>query len=714
MVLHKGATLNLLHTPHGPKVVQMIKPTVFIIYSHMDEEWKDRVVNHLGVLRDQGLIEIWEDRQISAGADWHADIQAALHAATIAVLLISANSLTSDYFLHAEVAPLIERGAKEGVRVFPLVVEPCAWQTVPWLRQMNLRPKDGRPLSAGDEHQINVDLAALAEEIYLLVKRAASTSIEQSFVPLNPDDIAVARLPDRSRELFGRELEMELLDGAWADRDTNVISIVAFGGVGKSALVNHWQHRMGRDHYRGAEKVYAWSFYRQGMSGNGVSTDEFITKALDWFGDDPASQGSPWGKGERLAKLIKKQRTLLILDGLEPLQEPPGNAPRDGMLKDQSMIALLRGLANVNPGLCVITSQLPVSDLDDCQLYKARRINLEHLSPKAGARLLEEGGVVGEKGELQQASIEFGGHALALTLLGSYLRIVYGGQIARRDGVDILKEDEEQGGHASRVMAAYERWFTGRPELAVLRMIALFDRPAEGPAIAALRARSDIPNLTEPLKNLSEEDWQRMLDRLRRAKLIAEKDPDDPEVLDAHPLVRAFFKKQLKQQYPDAWRRGNDQLFEYLSGAVENRPETKEKMYFLYRAVSHACRANRHRWAFAKVYYDRIQRRREFFAPSKLGTVGADVAALSCFFDVPWIKPVATITGKWKALLFGQAGYRLWMDGRLEEAVTPMREALEADVNRGAWSYASIDADSLASICMSLGDLTQALNKPES
>jgi hypothetical protein len=301
----------------------MIKPTVFISYSHKDEEWKDWVVNHLGVLRDQGLIVIWEDRQISAGAGWHADIQAALDAASIAVLLISANSLTSDYFLHAEVAPLIERRAKDGVRVFPLVVEPCAWQAVPWLRQMNLRPKDGRPLSAGDEHQVNVDLAALTGEIYLLVKRAALTSTEQSFVALNPDDIAVARLTDRSRELFGRELEMDLLDGAWADPDTNVISIVAFGGMGKSALVNHWQHRMGRDHYRGAEKVYAWSFYRQGMSGNGVSADEFIAEALDWFGDDHASQGSPWGKGERLAKLIKKSARFSSLTGLSPFRNHP-------------------------------------------------------------------------------------------------------------------------------------------------------------------------------------------------------------------------------------------------------------------------------------------------------------------------------------------------------------------------------------------------------
>src|SRR5215213_5049202 len=139
------------------------KPTVFISYSHKDEkDWKDRVVTQLGVLRAQGLIDIWEDRQIEAGADWHKNIQDAMSVASIAVILISANSLTSEYILNDEVPPLIERAAKEGVRIFPLVVEPCAWRAVKWLRSMNLRPTDGRPLSAGNDNQIDADLAALA------------------------------------------------------------------------------------------------------------------------------------------------------------------------------------------------------------------------------------------------------------------------------------------------------------------------------------------------------------------------------------------------------------------------------------------------------------------------------------------------------------------------------------------------------------------------
>ena len=76
-------------------------------------------------------------------------------------------------------------------------------------------------------------------------------------------------------------------------------------------LVNKWLSQMGHDNYRGAERVYGWSFYSQGAAeGRQVSADQFIAAALTWFGDPDPTVGSPWDKGERLAELIKQQRTL--------------------------------------------------------------------------------------------------------------------------------------------------------------------------------------------------------------------------------------------------------------------------------------------------------------------------------------------------------------------------------------------------------------------
>jgi hypothetical protein len=76
----------------------------------------------------------------------------------------------------------------------------------------------------------------------------------------------------------------------------------------------------------------------------------------------------------------------LILDGLEPLQNPP--APQEGRLREPSLQALLRELAAFNTGLCVITTRLPVADVADHESSSALRRDLEQLSSDAGAKLL--------------------------------------------------------------------------------------------------------------------------------------------------------------------------------------------------------------------------------------------------------------------------------------------------------------------------------------
>src|SRR6185503_2563104 len=180
-------------------------------------------------------------------------------------------------------------------------------------------------------------------ELDMLVKKHEDI-VEEFFdllvQPLSRDKISIARLPVSGPDLFGRDAELQLLDDAWANPDINIITFIAWGGVGKTALVNHWlKQRMARDNYRGAERIYGWSFFSQGTSERAASADLFIDQALRWFGDTDPTQGSPWDKGERLARFIRQTRTLLILDGLEPLQHPPG--PQEGSLKDAAMQALL-------------------------------------------------------------------------------------------------------------------------------------------------------------------------------------------------------------------------------------------------------------------------------------------------------------------------------------------------------------------------------------
>ena len=75
--------------------------------------------------------------------------------------------------------------------------------------------------------------------------------------------------------------------------------------MGKSTLARVWAEMLAEDHWRGAERAFAWSFYSQG-TGRMTDADSFIDEALHWFGDETPEKGSPWDKGERLAALIRK------------------------------------------------------------------------------------------------------------------------------------------------------------------------------------------------------------------------------------------------------------------------------------------------------------------------------------------------------------------------------------------------------------------------
>lgn len=84
---------------------------------------------------------------------------------------------------------------------------------------------------------------------------------------------------------------------------------------------------------------------------------------------------------------------------------------------------------------------------------------LLRLSKQAGVALLRSLGVKGAQAEYEALVADVKGHALTLNLLGTYLRDAHAGDIRQRDLVKLEEADEEQGGHAFRVMDAYVRWF---------------------------------------------------------------------------------------------------------------------------------------------------------------------------------------------------------------------------------------------------------------
>lgn len=147
----------------------MVKPTIFISYSHIDEEDKKELLAHFEVLQHIGA-NVWIDDKIGAGGDWNAEIKKAMSEAMVAILLITKNFLTSKFINSHEVPELLARREREGLHVMPIIGRDCAWDAVEWLTKMNVKPKNGRPVWGDGGSHVDEDLAAIAREVAGIIK----------------------------------------------------------------------------------------------------------------------------------------------------------------------------------------------------------------------------------------------------------------------------------------------------------------------------------------------------------------------------------------------------------------------------------------------------------------------------------------------------------------------------------------------------------------
>ncbi|RCJ42281.1 hypothetical protein A6770_08745 [Nostoc minutum NIES-26] len=146
-----------------------IRDRVFISYSHKDSKWLQRLQVHLKPLERLGIIQKWDDTQITPGARWREEISTALKRTRVAILLVSADFIASDFIDKNELPPLLDAAASDDAMILPVIVSPCRFDKTQSLSQYQAINSSSKPLIGMDK--------AKREELFVKIADAVEAAL---------------------------------------------------------------------------------------------------------------------------------------------------------------------------------------------------------------------------------------------------------------------------------------------------------------------------------------------------------------------------------------------------------------------------------------------------------------------------------------------------------------------------------------------------------
>ncbi|WP_036254508.1 ATP-binding protein [Methylobacter sp. BBA5.1] len=534
--------------------------------------------------------------------------------------------------------------------------------------------------------------------------------------------VDISHLPEPTVALIGRGTELTLLTQAFTNPNKHLAIIVAAGGIGKSALTDEWLRQIATQSYHGKARVFGWSFYSQGSHDTFTNSQPFFNEVLRFLEvtEIPADEIK---KAQLLVRCLQQQPCLLILDGLEPLQYAENLSPMKGELQDSALKAFIACFRRT-PGksFVLFSSRQPLVELKKWQAENYLSLDLKTLPHDDGAKLLQALGVTGKTEELLAISENLNGHALSLMLIGHLLKEYHQGDCRYAGMLPILtlahgdSDAEKDSCHAKQVLDYYDS-LQDAASRCFLQLLGLFDRPMSREEKAVLIADAQH---AEPLRTLTEKEWQAVEQRLENCGLLLGKKGSLNRLeWDTHPIIRAYFGQKFKENRPESFKQAHLVLFNYYKKVPQREygkylPDTLEEMQPLYRAVVHGGLAGEYWQALNDVYKKRILRMNnigkiEFYSRHQLGAYSQDLTALSAFFPSGWIKPTdSDLPEVEQAWLLVDVSFCLMSLGRLQEAIGPRITGVKFYKKSENWAYASSGIQILVSLHLPLGQLKEA------
>ncbi len=355
---------------------------LFYCYAHEDKALRDKIDNHLSILKHRKLVDIWYDGKISAGAEREHEIDKHLRTADIVLLLVSAAFLASDYCYGKEMKQALKRHEEGMARVIPIILRPVDWKDAPFSK-LQVLPTGGMPATKWEDpdepyEDIARNLRAVVKELQTSRAVAIDEQIQKdAALPAMPAKIPKANhnLPSQYGVFLGRDQDIaRVLEGlaeSWP-----IISIVGMGGMGKTRLAIEIAHLCLQEAVDPPFKYVVWVSVKDHPEQQLWLNDVLDTTARI-LGDLsvvmlPTEQLEK--KKQAVDKLLSTNQTLLIIDNFETI-------------KDSALESWLECIPK--PSKVLITSR-PNRFLNAWNVNNAWNVDLKNLGKQTSQKLINK------------------------------------------------------------------------------------------------------------------------------------------------------------------------------------------------------------------------------------------------------------------------------------------------------------------------------------
>jgi tetratricopeptide (TPR) repeat protein len=517
-----------------------------------------------------------------------------------------------------------------------------------------------------------------------------------TFEPTQPPDLP---------EWAGRAEILVKLESDYTNPSAHLVGLIGFGGEGKSSIAYHWlkYHLLENSDLPSPDAVFWWSFYENRSFEQMV---ESLTKYL--YGEQNLQRITGTGtRVNHIGAMALTKCLVLVLDGFEVMQETEGD--KFGSIPNHDLQRLLElFMQPEHDSFCLLTSRAPLLDFLSDTGYIQRDVT--RLSPSDGRDLLRNLDITGDDKTLDKIVNDWDGHALTVSLVGSYLRDK---NIAPTDyngdeifpQVAALGDENPRYQRVRRVLQRYDEHLTAADK-AFLKLFSVFRLPVKASAFDKVFRADTGSALNAPLTALTDEQFNKLLDGLETRRLLKAAN----DTYNAHPLVQRHYRTALESDHTldDAKpiHKAVADHYQETSDEPGYNPTLDDLKPYI-EIVHHLCHAGAYDKAW-DIYRERIDQNNRNIITSLLGAFDTELNMIYNFFrngdtaESPQIsKPNR------QSFILNEVGFCLVNLGRLHDAASFYERAKAMGADLGDHDNASRGYQNLARLYNELGELAQ-------